>query len=75
MRKEAFNFSMVPNIPANAEFHFYYDDKITCKRIGKTEKVRYNYGEHSFSSAFAGILGTMLKLKASFLILFVLLFL
>lgn len=51
MKKEAFNFSMVPNIPANAEFHFYYDDKITCKRIGKTEKVRYNYGEHSLSSA------------------------
>jgi len=51
MKKENFSFSMVPNVPANAEFHFFYDDKITCKRKGKTEKVRYSGGNYSLSSA------------------------
>lgn len=51
MKKKAFSFSMVPNIPANAEFHFLYDDKITCKRKGKSEEVSYGGGRYSLSSA------------------------
>lgn len=49
--RENFKFSMVPNVPANAEFFYLKDSTITCKRIGKSEKVRYNYGEYSLSAA------------------------
>ncbi len=65
MKKENFSFSMVPNVPANAEFHFHYDDKITCKRIGKSEKVRYNGGDYSLSSAAQAAYEKIFNSKAS----------
>ena len=49
--RENFKFNMVPNVPANAEFFYLKDSAVTCKRIGSSEKVRYNYGVHSLSSA------------------------